>query len=158
MPGRLDAGGHLAANLVVVWPHIRWSPGRYLALVWPIKSHDFAGSAWCRGSSPRCCAPGRSRPRSLPTAHPPTPVLDELIPSALHTVERYANNSVETDPGRLKARLRLMRGLKRSRSARILATGHASVQDIRRGHCELAIDIPARHRLREVFDQFAAAS
>lgn len=65
-------------------------------------------------------------------------VLDELIPSALHTVERYANNSVETDHGRLKARLRLMRGLKRCRSARILATGHASVQDIRRGHYDLA--------------------
>jgi IS6 family transposase len=28
--------------------------------------------------------------------------LDELIPSALHTVERYANNPVETDHGRLK--------------------------------------------------------
>ncbi len=38
-------------------------------------------------------------------------VLDELIPSALHTVERYANNPVETDHGRLKARLRPMRGL-----------------------------------------------
>ena len=84
-------------------------------------------------------------------------VLDELIPSALHTVERYANNSVETDHGRLKARLRPMRGLKRCRSARILATGHAFVQNIRRGHYELAIDIPARHRLREVFDQLATA-
>ncbi|MGD0935865.1 MAG: hypothetical protein ABR922_15010 [Streptosporangiaceae bacterium] len=31
-----------------------------------------------------------------------------------------------------------MRGLKRCRSARILATGHASVQDIRRGHYDLA--------------------
>jgi DDE domain len=40
-------------------------------------------------------------------------VLDELIPSALHTVERYANNPVETDHGRLKARLRPMRGPKR---------------------------------------------
>ena len=49
-------------------------------------------------------------------------VLDELIPSALHTVERYANNLVETDHGRLKARLRPMHGLKRHRSARILAT------------------------------------
>jgi IS6 family transposase len=44
-------------------------------------------------------------------------VLDELIPSALHTVERYANNPVETDHGRLKVRLRPMRGLKRHRSA-----------------------------------------
>jgi transposase-like protein len=30
-------------------------------------------------------------------------VLDELIPSALHTAEQYANNPVEADHGRLKA-------------------------------------------------------
>jgi transposase, IS6 family len=48
-------------------------------------------------------------------------VLDELIPSALHTVEQYANNPIEADHGRLKARLRPMRGLKRHRSARTLA-------------------------------------
>jgi IS6 family transposase len=54
--------------------------------------------------------------------------LDQLIPSALHTVERYANNPVEADPGRLKAWLRPMRGLKRHRSARTLAAGHAFVQ------------------------------
>jgi IS6 family transposase len=30
----------------------------------------------------------------------------ELIPSALHTFEQYANNTVEADHGRLKARLR----------------------------------------------------
>ena len=39
-------------------------------------------------------------------------VLDELIPSALQTVERYASNLVEADHGRLEARLRPMRGLK----------------------------------------------
>jgi transposase-like protein len=50
-------------------------------------------------------------------------VLDELIPSALHVTERYANNRVEADHGRLKARLRPMRGLKRHRSVRILACG-----------------------------------
>jgi len=59
-------------------------------------------------------------------------VLDELIPSALHTVEQYANNPVEADHGQLKARLRPMRGLKRHRSARVLAAGHASVQNLRR--------------------------
>jgi IS6 family transposase len=64
-------------------------------------------------------------------------VLDELIPSALHTVERYANNPVEADHGRLKARLRPMRGLKRHRSARTLAAGHAFVQNLVRGHYEL---------------------
>jgi transposase, IS6 family len=61
-------------------------------------------------------------------------VLDKLIPSALHVVEQYANNPVEADHGRLKARLRPMRGLRRRRSARILAAGHAFVQNLRRGH------------------------
>ena len=84
-------------------------------------------------------------------------VLDELIPSALHTVERYANNPIEADHGRLKARLRPMRGLKRHRSARILPAGHAFVQNLHRGHYELATDVPTRHRLREAFDQLAMA-
>jgi len=82
-------------------------------------------------------------------------VLEELIPSALHTVERYANNPVETDHGGLKARLRPMRGLKRHGSARIITAGHAFVQNLRRGHYEIATDIPARHRLHEAFDQLA---
>jgi transposase, IS6 family len=82
-------------------------------------------------------------------------VLGELIPSALHTVERYSNNPVEADHGRLKARLRPMRGLKRHRSARIISAGHAFVQNLPRGHYELAIDVPARHRIRTAFDQLA---
>ncbi|HEY5360799.1 MAG TPA: DDE-type integrase/transposase/recombinase, partial [Streptosporangiaceae bacterium] len=57
------------------------------------------------------------------------------------------------DHGRLKARLRPMRGLKRPRSARILAAGHAFVQNIRRGHYELATSALAGHRLHEAFDQ-----
>jgi transposase-like protein len=84
-------------------------------------------------------------------------VLDELIPSALHTVERYANNPVEADHGRLKARLRPMRGLKRHRSARTLAARHAFVQNLRRGHYELATDVPARHRIRTAFAQLTMA-
>ena len=69
-------------------------------------------------------------------------VIDELVPSALHIVEQYANNPVEADHGRLKARLRPMRGLKRHRSARILAAGHAFVQNLRRGHYDIATDVP----------------
>ena len=84
-------------------------------------------------------------------------ILEELIPSARHTVEQYANNPVETDHGRLKARLRPMRGLKRHRSAQIVSTGHAFVQNIPRGHYELAIDVPGRHRLRHAFDQLTLA-
>jgi transposase, IS6 family len=35
--------------------------------------------------------------------------IDELIPAVFHNVEQYANNRVECDHGRLKARLRPMR-------------------------------------------------
>jgi transposase, IS6 family len=84
-------------------------------------------------------------------------VLDELIPSALHTVERYASNPAECDHGQLKARLRPMRGLKRRRSARIVTAGHALVQNLRRGHYELATDVTVRNRLRTAFDQLAMA-
>jgi IS6 family transposase len=84
-------------------------------------------------------------------------VLDELIPSALHTTEQYANNRVEADHGQLKARLRPMRGLKRFRSARILAVGHAFVQNLRRGHYEIAVDEPTPDRLRVAFDELAFA-
>jgi IS6 family transposase len=79
----------------------------------------------------------------------------ELVPSALHTVERHANNPVEADHGRLKARLRPMRGLKRHRSARVLAAGHAFVQNLRRGHYDIATDTPCRYRLRIAFDDLA---
>jgi IS6 family transposase len=69
-------------------------------------------------------------------------VLDERVPGARHVVEQYANNIVETDHGRLKARLRPMRGLKRMRSASNIAGGHAFVQNLRRGHYELTVDVP----------------
>ncbi len=66
-------------------------------------------------------------------------VLDELLPAARHVLEQYANNPIECDHGRLKARLRPMRGLKRFRSAVVLAAGHALVQNLRRGHYEIAV-------------------
>ena len=84
-------------------------------------------------------------------------VLDELIPSALHTTERYANNRVEAEHGRLRARLRPMRGLKRHQSLRVLTAGQAFMQNPRRGHHEIATDVPPRHRLHTAFDQLAAA-
>jgi len=79
----------------------------------------------------------------------------ELIPSALYTVEQYANNPVEADHGRLKARLRPMRGLKSYRSARILAAGHAFVQNLRRGHYDIVTDVSGHHRLQKAFDDLA---
>ena len=67
-------------------------------------------------------------------------VLEDLLPAAWHRTDRYANNRVECDHGRLKARLRPMRGLKQDRSARVIIAGHAFVQNLRRGHYELAVD------------------
>jgi IS6 family transposase len=61
-------------------------------------------------------------------------VLDELLLQVHHVDAQYANNRVESDHGRLKARLRPMRGFKRFRSAQIIGSGHAFVQNIRRGH------------------------
>jgi len=48
-----------------------------------------------------------------------------------------------------------MRGLKRHRSARTIATGHALVQNVCRGHYDIATDVPDRHRLRIAFDDLA---
>lgn len=84
-------------------------------------------------------------------------VLDELIPAAMHTIEQYANNPVECDHGRLKAQLRPMRGLKRHRSVRIIGTGHAFVQNIRRGNYEIATETPTALRLAATFTELAAA-
>ena len=68
------------------------------------------------------------RPSEVTTDRAPAypRVLDELLPAACHVMEQYANNPLESDHGRLKARVRPMRGLKRLRSARVISTGHAS--------------------------------
>ena len=48
-----------------------------------------------------------------------------------------------------------MRGLKYHRSAQVLAAGHAFVQNLRRGHYDIAAETPSRHRLRATFDDLA---
>ena len=84
-------------------------------------------------------------------------VLDELLPGACHVTEQYANNTAEADHGRLKARLRPMRGLHTLRSARVISTGHAFVQNLRRGHYELGVDVDPRHRISAAFAELAHA-
>jgi len=84
-------------------------------------------------------------------------VLDELVPASLHTTEQFANNRIEADHARLKARLRPMRGLTRLRSAAVIATGHALVQNLRRGHYELATEVPPALRLATAFTELALA-
>ena len=87
-----------------------------------------------------------------------TAVLEELLPSAWHRTDQYANNRVEADHGRLKSRLRPMRGLKQDRSARVIIGGHALVQNVRRGHYERAAEEPQSLRLAVAYDALAMAS
>ena len=61
------------------------------------------------------------------------------------------------DHGRLKARLRPMRGIKTDRSLRIVAAGHAFVQNLRRGHYELATDATTVDRVAVAFTELALA-
>jgi transposase, IS6 family len=82
-------------------------------------------------------------------------VLDDLVPGGRHILEQYANNAVEADHARLKARLRPMRGLKTIRSARTIVAGHAFVQNLRRGHYELATDSALHDRLPAAFADLA---
>src|SRR6266496_569241 len=77
--------------------------------------------------------------------------------AARHITERYGNNRIEADHGRLKARLRPMRWLKRLATAAVIAAGHAFVQNIRRGHYELAVDVPPALRLVAAFTELARA-
>jgi IS6 family transposase len=84
-------------------------------------------------------------------------VVDDPLPAAWHRTERYANNQIECDHGRLKARLRPMRRLKQDRSARVIIAGHAFVQNLRRGQYELAVEEPANRRLAVAFAELALA-
>jgi transposase-like protein len=84
-------------------------------------------------------------------------VLEELLPAAWHRTDQYGNNRVECDHGRLKARLRPMRGLKEDRNAAVIIAGHAFVQNVRHGHYELAAEEPASRRLAVAFDELALA-
>ena len=78
-------------------------------------------------------------------------VIEELIPAVFHNTEQYANNRIEADHGRLKARLRPMRGLKRDDTARVIIRGHALMQNIRRGHNELGSEARQHRRVATAF-------
>jgi transposase-like protein len=84
-------------------------------------------------------------------------VLDELLPSAWHHVEQYANNPIEADHSQLKHRLRSMRGLFTNRTAQVIVAGHAFVQNLRRGHYELGMDVPPKLRVAAAFTELALA-
>jgi transposase, IS6 family len=85
-------------------------------------------------------------------------VIGEFLPGAFHNTGQYANNRVECDHGRLKAWLRPMRGLKTDPTARVIISGHAFMQNLRRGHYELGVEARSRHLLVAAgFDELAQA-
>jgi transposase, IS6 family len=88
-------------------------------------------------------------------AHALVRVVVELLPAAFHDTSRYANNRLESDHRRLKARLRPMRGLKRDRTASVVIRGHAFIQNLRRGHYELGVDSPPAMTLVAAFEELA---
>jgi transposase-like protein len=96
-------------------------------------------------------------PAEVVTDRAPAPraAIHDLMPATLHDTERYANNRIECDHGRLKARLRPMQGLKRDDTARVVMRGHALIQNIRRGHYQLGIEARAYRRVALAFTELA---
>ena len=98
------------------------------------------------------------RPTEITTdlAAPLLRVIDELLPEVVHDTEQYANNRIENDHGRLKARLRPMRGLRTDRTASVVIRGHAFMQNLRRGHYELGVEASEEClRVAAAFDELA---
>jgi hypothetical protein len=94
--------------------------------------------------------------RQITTSRPGWPDR-AVLPAVWHITEQYANDTIEADHGRLKARLRPVSGLKRVRCARVISTEHAFVQNIRRGHYELGVDVDPPHRLPAAFAELTHA-
>jgi IS6 family transposase len=80
-----------------------------------------------------------------------------LVPAAWHRTDRYGNRRIEADHGQLKRRLRPMRGLKTDAGTIAVTAGHAFVQNLRRGHYELAVDQPVQLRVATAFNELAIA-
>ena len=82
----------------------------------------------------------------------------DVLGDVEHDTTVHANNRVESDHARLKARLRPMRGLQSDRTASVVIRGHAFVQNLRRGHYELGVHaLTDRLRLAAPFDELAQA-
>ena len=107
----------------------------------------------------RALATLKVRPSEVVTDAAPVyrAVVEELIPSAWHHVEQYANNRIEADHSQLKHRLRPMRGLRTDRTARVIIAGHAFMQNLRRGKYELGLYMPPALRVAAAFIELARA-
>jgi transposase-like protein len=85
-------------------------------------------------------------------------VLDELIPQAWQPRRAVRqHNPIEADHSHLKHRLKPMRGLRTDQTAQVVITGHAFVQNLRRGHYELGLEVPPGLRVAGAFTELGLA-
>jgi hypothetical protein len=89
----------------------------------------------------------------MPTSNPTRDVSGQRTGDAEIFIP--VNNVIESEHGRLKARLRPMRGLKRLPSARTISAGQAFVQNLRPGHYAITADLPVHHRVHVAFHELA---
>src|SRR5215218_9352249 len=124
--------------------------------------HD-PGARACSTPS-RTTSPTKHTHRTPESCHPTGPIAtpgNPLRPPILRagdgatkaTPVEVATDKAPVYPAVLEARLRPMRGLKQDRSARAIIAGHAFVQNLRRGHYELAVEEPTSRRVAVAFDE-----
>ena len=115
------------------------------------RRRDIAAAEWFFAKAMR----DHGEPLEIVTDKSPTlaSVIADLMPDVEHCTDQYANNRIECDRGRLKARLRPMRGLKTDRTASVVIRGHAFVQNVRRGHYSFDTDIDPTGRLEAAFSE-----
>lgn len=81
----------------------------------------------------------------------------DLIPAAFHDAGQCESARCEAGHGRLKARLRPVRGLRTDRTVSVVIRGRAFVQNVRRGHYELGVEASPVFRLAAAFDELQPA-
>jgi transposase, IS6 family len=124
-PGDRWSAGETCVKVAGTWSYLHRAVGQYGQVLAVLLSarRDLAVA---RRFFTRVLHTGTTRAEVTTDRAPAYPrVLGEPIPSALHTVAQYANNPIEADHGRPRARLGPMRGLKRDRSARKSGSGGA---------------------------------
>jgi transposase-like protein len=107
--------------------------------------------------TPVITAHGQPAEITTDRAHALVRVVTGLLPNAPHDSTQYANNRVEADHGRLKARRRPMRGLKRDQTAGVVIEEDALIQNLRRGHNELGVDARPGLARAAAFNELAQA-
>ena len=82
---------------------------------------------------------------------------EQAIGTTKITPAEVSTDQAPVHPAVLEELLGPMRGLKQDRSARVVIAGHALVQNLRRGHYELAVEELTSRRVAVAFDELVLA-